>query len=218
MEPSTPTIPPTPVITTQPQPVIPPVPIKKSPVLGIIIGLLLIISLSTTGYFGYQYFKLVNKPVSSPTPVAITTPEATPDSTTDWKTYTDKTWGFSVKYPSELFTACYPDEGLKLWGPNFNCTGPHDVIYTISAIGYEDTDYKPGIKASKTEDVVVDGRKATKNTYIFSESDGPLFSLHEETEIIIPLQSGLIQLVLMGQDPANKILFDQILSTFEFTK
>lgn len=161
--------------------------------------------------------QVVVNPTAGPITISPTVLSPTTDLTVNWKTYENKKWGFSVKYPEKFFTACYPEEGLKLWGPNFDCNVPHDIFYTISAIGYEDIDYKPYKKASKSEPIVVAGKNATKNIYIFDESDGPLFELHEETEIVIPLQSGLIQLVLLGQEEKNKVFFDQIISTFKFT-
>ena len=192
----------------------------------IIFSVLIVITLGLIAYLIFLNQKLqkqiLNPPVSptiqvpSPTSKPSSSISIPPDETTNWKVYEDKKWGFSVKYPGGFFTACYPDEGLKLWGPNFDCKGPHDIFYTISVIGYDDKDYKPYKTPAKTEKIVVAKKNASKNTYLFDESDGPLFGLHEETEIVIPLQSGLIQLVLLGQDEKNKVFFNQILSTFKF--
>lgn len=194
----------------------------------IIVSLVLII---ITGIIGYYLGKkqvniqsinrLTSTPIVSPTSISptskqIPTQSLTIDETEGWKTYEDTKNKFSLKYPSNFFTACYPNEGLKLWGPNFNCDLPHDIFYSISAIFYKNEDYKPYKNPSKSETIILAGKSSTKNTYIFDESDGPLYGLGEEKEILIPTPDGFIQLVLLGQDTKNKVFFDQILSTFKF--
>lgn len=55
--------------------------------------------LVVAGYFGYKYFKSNFQiiPVSTPTP--LFTPKTTPDSTANWKTYTNTVENFTFKYP-----------------------------------------------------------------------------------------------------------------------
>jgi hypothetical protein len=212
-----------PAIPTPPAPVAPPIPpvfAKKNNAVVILLSALLLVAISVATFFYFQTQKLANQLTQLQTSVSSSpSPTATSDVTVSWKTYEDKKWKFSLKYPQEFFTACnYSDsKGLMLWGPNFGCPEGHDIFYTISATGYEEKDYKPYKKASKSEKIILAGKNATKNTYVFDESDGPLYGLHEETEIIVPLQSGLIQIVLLGQDAKSRVFFDQILSTFKFT-
>src|SRR5260221_8254645 len=85
---------------------------KSSPVLTIILVLLLLLSLGSTGYFAYQNMMLqkqiagVKKEammVASPTPTSMAyyspTPSASADPTAGWKTYTNTKYDFVIKYP-----------------------------------------------------------------------------------------------------------------------
>lgn len=74
------------------------VPVKKNNIFLKILASTALIALGVFGVLAYQKY-FVNKPttdISSPTPVAL----ATPDSTADWKTYTSKQEKISFKYPS----------------------------------------------------------------------------------------------------------------------
>jgi hypothetical protein len=94
-----PVVPTTPdVAIAQPQtPEVPPKPAKKSsPLMVVAIILIILAVLSVVVYvFGSKFIN--PKPVSTPTPIAVVTP--TPDSTANWKTYTDQINNYSFKYP-----------------------------------------------------------------------------------------------------------------------
>ena len=91
-----------PVIQTEQQP-------KQNNFLVVLLSILLIISVSITGFFAFQTQKLVKeltelKAQEKVVAVATTEPVATEssevDPTANWKMYTNKALGFELKYPS----------------------------------------------------------------------------------------------------------------------
>lgn len=72
----------------------------------ILLSVFLIIAVLIAGFFAYQTQNLVKelntvKIVSVPTAIATVVPTSTPDATIDWKTYTNKEYNFTIKYPSD---------------------------------------------------------------------------------------------------------------------
>ncbi|MFC1790783.1 hypothetical protein ACFLZP_04875 [Patescibacteria group bacterium] len=84
----------------------------------IVLVLFLLIALGAAGYFGYSYYQLQNRVggdfpeaeevptkmvFASPTEaIAISSPTAPPDSTTNWQIYKNDDYGFSFKYPANF--------------------------------------------------------------------------------------------------------------------
>jgi hypothetical protein len=150
---------------------------------------------------------------SSPTPTATT------DPTVNWKTYTNSYWGVSIKYPQDKLTPC-PNyateaEGIRFFSFGFDCPNGTDVVYKIGLVGYKPGVYKENKKPTTTEQIMVDGKTATKNTYTYNESDGPLFAQKESQEIVLALSKGTITLQQWGNNVGDKQIFNQILSTFK---
>lgn len=74
----------------------------------------------------------VTKPKTTPT----TSPSASPDETADWKTYTNKDYGFSLKYPQEWTveeTTIIPPNGV---GPSFS-EGGVGVKWGVSVYNFD---------------------------------------------------------------------------------
>lgn len=74
---------------------------KQNNFLVILLSVLLLLSVSIAAFFAYQTQTLVKELTllkSSPTPVSSTEP--TLDPTADWKTYTNTSSNYSIKYPS----------------------------------------------------------------------------------------------------------------------
>lgn len=96
MEPQNPTVP------ISPQPAVPPTPAalpKNNNFLVVFLSVLLLITLSTTGYLFLQVQELSKELTNfqiQTTPV----PSATPDPTVDWKTYLNP-HGLSLSYPND---------------------------------------------------------------------------------------------------------------------
>lgn len=84
---------------------------KQSNFLTILLSVLLLLAVSVAGFFAYQTQRLVaelkikNEELIVKTPEQTVEPVATSSSTVDptanWKTYTNKVFNFSFKYPSE---------------------------------------------------------------------------------------------------------------------
>jgi hypothetical protein len=71
----------------------------------IVVILLLILIGAAAYYFGTQKGKLVLNTSSTPVPIESNqpiSPSVTPDSTANWKTYINKTYGYSIKVPAYL--------------------------------------------------------------------------------------------------------------------
>jgi len=127
VEPATP-------LEVAPNPIVPPESKKGSPMLIISLGLVVVALLVAIAYvIGIKFFSGSTKQIactaeaklcddgisvgrSGPNcefdacPVVLATPEATPDPTADWKTYTNTEIGFSFKFPSEWKTT--PGSGV----------------------------------------------------------------------------------------------------------
>lgn len=212
MEPTNPT---EPVLTPQPS-AEPVVLATKTNWLVSILFLIIGILIGAGGLWAYQNY-LAKGPTSSPSP----TPTATPDLTANWKTYSNNYWKLSFKYPDNLLKPCpnyfTEKEGIAFWEPNFTCTEGHDILPKIGLYGYDVGKYAEAKEPYKTETVILDGKQGQKKTYIYDESDGPLFSLKQSVNIVFNVPNGTIVLSQLGDNPSEQKLFDQILSTFKFT-
>ncbi len=156
-----------------------------------------------------------NKEKNLPSPTTQSKP--TQDPTADWKTYTNRYWGFSLKYPPEELVACdyiTEKEGLRLWPAPFDCPIGHDALYEIGVEGYPPGEYRRYKDPVKEEKFIIDGREATKATFIYDINDGPLAGIGQSIAIEIPVEKGTIVIEFLGQDIEKEKRFYQILNTF----
>jgi len=162
---------------------------------------LLIVSLLTTGFLAYQNFQL-KKQVQQVqiTPVPAT---PTPDPTADWKTFSNKENGYSIKYPTAWFLnpdKQAPDEIMNLVKDLYSLT-----IYS----GSSHTEIPPGKVPSQVRSITIGGKESKKEVY-------------EDLFEIITLPKGLSinQISIRYRDgiysEEYSIVFNQILSTFKF--
>jgi len=162
------------------------------------------------------------QPTVLPTPIVYQSPVSTTDPTTNWKTYENNYWKISFKYPDTMFKPCFnyttEKEGIRFWGPQFNCPDGHDILYKIGFVGYDLGKYIEYKKPSSTETIVVDNKQAQRKTYVYDESDGPLSSLKQSTEVVFGLSNGTMILQQLGDNAGEQKVFDQILSTLHFLK
>ncbi|MFC1700472.1 hypothetical protein ACFLZ4_02430 [Patescibacteria group bacterium] len=140
-----------------------------------------------------------------------------------WEEYRNDYWGFSILYPKDRITPCLDYitevEGLRFWGADFTCGGNHDIPYIIGITASIDRfeEYKEPISIV---DTTVNGVPATRVTYKFTESDGPLFSFKQATDVFIighQTNDKSFRFTLMGTDPEYNDVFYKILETFRFT-
>ncbi len=145
-----------------------------------------------------------------------------PESSAEWSTFTNG--NYSVSYPKDQLIAC--DSGgpgdLLLWKAPFQCRDGHDDAYLIDVRLVSISPLSVSYTPISSEQIIINGRQATKNIYEFSETDGKLYSVGRATEVIIPLdkdQTGdeVIDITLMGNAPEDVELFQDVLSTFKFT-
>ncbi len=206
-----------------------PTPIPPKPPISLNLAFLIItlVSLLLSIFFIYQNWRLNQKLEalirSQPTPTpSVANPPLTEtppiDPTANWKTYRNETAGYSLKYPADMLVFCnYPNtKGLRLWQAPFDCPNGHDIFYEIAVIENLPGEYKEYKKPSSARQINIDGIKATEKTYVYENTDGPLQSLGQSTEILIDNNGYTIQIQLLGNSLDKKNLFDQILSTFKF--
>lgn len=141
--------------------------------------------------------------------------EATTDEIADWKTYANSTYGFSFKYPAELTVSDQLDQtgnwnvskkleisdsidNLNLW-VNPDGFGPFfpEYTYTISASSN-------GLSITSKKDSSSENSEDNKTLAIGS--------------FVYGSNTYLIHYGIKGSDNKSLSQFDQILSTFEFTK
>ncbi len=208
-------VPPAPPASTPP---IAPLPEPKNKIwLWVLAGVSLLATGITGGIFLGKQFYGTSDPIFSPSPATQSTP--TTDPTTNWKTYTNAKWGYSVKYPADQLVSCKYDQvedGIKLWVAPFDCPDGHDIFYEVSVLGYLHNKLPVYKQPTSSEKVAVAGIQATKNTYKYENEDGPLQALGGATEILVPSTNGIIQLIVLSDNPIKVQRFNQILSTFKF--
>src|SRR3989344_6063653 len=162
--------------------------------------------------------KYIYTPKPTPSPIVSASPTPTSDPTANWKTYRNETAGYSLKYPADMLVFCnYPNtKGLRLWQAPFDCPNGNDIFYEIAVIENLPGEYKEYKKPSSARQINIDGMKATEKTYVYENTDCPLQSLGQSTEILIDNNGYTIQIQLLVNSLDKKNLFDQILSTFKF--
>jgi len=142
-------------------------------------------------------------------------------NTSNWKTYTNTVYNFTLKYPSDRLESCNPkptSDGIKLWMAPFDCPVAHDAPYEIAIIAMNKENYREYKTPFSTETITISGINSTKKVYKYTNEDGPLANFREGTELVIPQNNNVIKIQFLGDSSEKKNLFDQILSTFQFTK
>ena len=173
----------------------------------------------------------IKKATSSAKPATTSAQKA---ETADWKTYTNKELGFSIKYPSNWFyndaakyerDNCEPGPGIDdstviFDRKDLKCVGI--ATGTPGAFGFgisvRDQVFDPleqlSPKIQKYDYIVVDGEKAAK-TYKTPTSEGPWCSC---TRIYFNHSGRGYQIGFVNKDLQGNYdsIYDNILSTFKF--
>ncbi len=149
----------------------------KNVIIGVLIGAILI-GLGAFLASSYFYPNLLNlflnqQPTNSSTTYKTATTSSTPsaqkDETADWKTYTNKTLGFSVKYPSnwsvmEDNSSTIEFKGDKSWVAVIN-DNPNSNSYSyISTLDINVPIHNEDFNSTSTRltDILVDGHKGVR--------------------------------------------------------
>ncbi len=209
---------------------------------------LIVVVLAAAGFFGWNYLQKqkVETPVvipSIPTKVTksvipLTTPTTTSDiSTTNWKTYENRDFGFSVKYPLSWPVEVNDNDVSfdKVKAPNLkrsfsvdfmptwfkNTNAPYSITIDLEKTYKEVIDENTVQGSGKVDapywtktDVVFAGQKAVQISYGYKAAD--------EVKIVI-FQNGNNVFTILGypkmvfeKDGPTVDTFDQISSTFQF--
>ncbi len=171
--------------------------------------------------------------VSTSSTKAETKTEEKTDKTADWKTYTNSTYGFSIKYPTDWSyndadsyakQSCEPGpdipQGLILFGSkNLNCVGvAHMSLWDekVEFVVYSTTKFDPlkAISGEQYSDIVVDGQPAVKN-FKTATSEGPRCDC---TRIYVNngAKGFMIEFVNKDLQGNHDSTYDTMLSTFKF--
>ena len=167
----------------------------------------------------YQKFQPTRSNLVGPSPSVVVSPS--PDMTANWQTYSNNYWQVSFKYPLEALKPCFnyttEKEGIRFWGQNFSCPDGHDIFYKIGLVGYEPGKYQQPKEPMSVETISINGVTAQKETYVYDETDGPLFGIKRSIEVIFTLDKGTLVIQQLGNNPDEQKVFDLILYTFKFT-
>ena len=199
---------------------------KPNLALWVVVGIAILAAGVGIGLVAGKYFQPVLSSSSTPTTISTLTPSPTVasveevDFASSWKTYANNYWKVSFKYPENMFKPCFnyttEKEGVRFWGPQFECPDGHDILYKIGFVGYDQGKYAEYKKPLSVETILIDGKQGLKKIYLYNDSDGPLSSSKQSTEVVFTLNNGIITLQQLGNDIKEQRTFDQILSTFKF--
>ncbi|MCX6791438.1 MAG: hypothetical protein NT149_00145 [Candidatus Gottesmanbacteria bacterium] len=176
-------------------------------ILGIIVGL----ALGKTTFLSTLRIPYLTATL---TPTPLPTPTPTPNPTADWKIYQNTQYGFSLQYPegwsvqeehNKIMQAPY--YGSKT-SDSVNFTMDNGYLKIITGVTFESS----GVGALlKTEQTIISGKNAVKETYTVSNQRVPM------TEIIIkfPDFTPFYRIEALFP-PADASIINQILSTFTF--
>ncbi|SRR5258706_8188786 len=194
--------------------------------------ILILIALATLGYFGYKYFQSTNKVPA----VTVSSPIPSVNPAVGWKTYTSTKDGFSFKYPEDF-------KMVKPFQPFYTLDTPI-VMFLSSKADYQTQGYvqESTIAVSTQSNLAscfgINDPTATVNgtTFYIENVPGGAAAGSTYTTTLYRTQMGeecfeIAFTVHVGSDwvsadPAKsvlsvesaKLMFNQILSTFTFTK
>lgn len=195
------------------------------------------------GFFAYQNQQLVkelrNRTQSSSTPIVESTPVVTTNPLEGWKIYSNPVDNYSIKYPTDWKVESTKG-GVETYTPVLNSPCNYDSGQLCSQIYIETGKYdpqkkfeptfiinltspKPDMVSNKTS-VIVDGEIA-EGFELFQPNYGDkgrllyvLVTNHKNTKYsFIYEESQKNRNFQTGSDWQNKTIFDQIISTFQFT-
>lgn len=208
-----------------------PVPQKPFPLLPVILSVLVLLSLSSTAYLAYQNMQLTNQltqltkamayPSPSPIPTRVPTQSSSPAIPPNWKTYTNTTMGFTLKYPNDYIVLTEKPVVSFGFGVGSVSPSPYLNIANVNTVSLSQlqhceatspgpfclADGKGNGQVSDIVDTSLDGQPA-KSFYMSSGVDS-LYHIIQTTNRQFELK---MYVAGGGLDKS----FSQILSTFTF--
>lgn len=168
-----------------------------------------------------EQISIMKKAEIAPEPTSVP-PVLSPTSTTDseevWKSYSNKKYNFSIRYPKgwkylEVPTSTYQTETDQLWIDDTDFPPPQtgarsDITFIFTRTDPASNWQPQYFDNFKSEDYALGSLPATKITGVNKEG------LNEELVVIAKIGEAYIQ-VLSNHSPASLQYFDQILSTFK---
>jgi hypothetical protein len=206
-----------------------PVEVKKSfPVLNLLMVLIILVLLGSSGYLAYQNMKLTKElsgmktvsvlPTASPIVAGnyyTPTPVATADVTADWKTYSNSSMKFDVKYPNS-WTVIKETSNVEL---GFGVGDQQPVSYlTISSKKSIDfSSLKECTQQNSTFPCITTGKVIADITVggVVARSAYLNYGTVDADFRVVQTFSIELKMNISGGGLDNT--FDQILSTFKFT-
>ena len=188
------------------------------------------IGLVAVGAIGY--FQLKTKFTSQPAPsqspqitVIKPSPASTPtDETANWKTYTNTTYGFSIKYPATFaiqdksgqfppFAMYFLDKQRVLTGEGGNQVNPY---FSVVAKPFRGSvmDY---INDSNNNRIFVETKKIGDNEFVVVKEKFGMGGV--ANEYLLKVKGNVISIspdLIESKDSIDYKVFNQILSTFKF--
>jgi len=175
----------------------------------IIVSFLTIFSLAASGWLFYQNLQLqkqISQLQTQPSPSPAETPVPSADHTANWKTYTNPSLKYLLKYPQSWEIQEYPDADLPYVLHRLelrNNNKPQLVIETYKELLVKTV---PEDEVVRSEQITISGVTGTKNWH---NPFGP------PAEIIIIFDTKTYRILL--QDANQNQTVNQILSTFKLT-
>ena len=200
---------------------------KSKLLIALIVGIFLFLLIAGSAA-GFYVYKQSVKPVTKTTPVPVISKTiSTP--TANWKTYNNTVDGYSIKYPSNLFTNCSSiDNSFTLFlGKDDikNCnkgeqTTEFGITNSLSGTGSIATSYYPKCYSVKTENTTIAGVPAKKYSNVILNDTGTCNNQYvngEKNNIHIIFTKNNVSYNIFYYEDENKSVKEQILSTFKFT-
>jgi len=175
----------------------------------IFIIILLLILIVVITYVGLKQIKIKSNPKVS------STPTATADPTANWKTYTTDL--FSLKYPSDWNA---PVKSIDSSGDTSHTFESGNFVITEGLGGIFNLEQKQSYSqlisyeekvTTGTKDITVSGIKTVE----YFDTDGP--STSAPTIVLTDTEKNVYLISMAIPAESNSNLFDQIVSTFQFT-
>ncbi len=213
-------------------------PKKTSPVIWVVFVILAVLIIGGFGWYAYSTMQpeeeVVITPTKKSTPTATSTVSPTPtaDKTADWRVYTNKKYGYSIKYPSDWIIKTSGNDILvqnkkgDIYASNEGVESGNKVkgsFITISSANKDNSQTLENyLKSVFYENDNAVFEKITINTY----SGLKLKDLDEiwpgDIMIHVNNDNQVVSLTLNISDDsettASTNIFNKMLSTFKFTK